>query len=51
MGGAPRYVINYNPTFMSNYKDNVDKLRNNANEQAKNDKILIQKFIEKHDLI
>jgi len=51
MGGTPRYVINYNPTFMSHYAENVDKLRKDANEQASKDRAMIDKFIQKHDLI
>jgi hypothetical protein len=51
LGGKPRYVINYNPTFMKNYKENVDKLRSDMLEQAKKDRVRIQRFIEKYDLI
>ena len=51
MGGTPRYVINYNPSFMSHYCKNVNKLRSDIFQQAGKDKILIRKFIEKHDLI
>jgi len=51
MGGSPRYVINYNPTFMKNYKENVDKLRNDMLEQAIADRVKITEFIEKFDLI
>jgi hypothetical protein len=51
MGGTPRYVINYNPSFMSHYSKNVGKLRSDIFQQANKDKILIRKFIEKHDLI
>jgi hypothetical protein len=47
LGGTPRYVINYNPKFMKNYKENVDKLRNDMLEQAKKDRVIIQRFIEK----
>ena len=51
MGGSPRYVINYNPYFMSNYKENVDKLRKDMLEQAIGDRVKITQFIEKFDLI
>jgi len=51
MGGSPRYVINYNPTFMKNYKENVDKLRNDMLQQAIVDRVKITTFIEKFDLI
>ena len=51
LGGKPRYVINYNPRFMKNYKENVDKLRNDMLEQAIKDRVIIKRFIEKYDLI
>jgi len=51
LGGKPRYVINYNPKFMKNYKENVDKLRSDMIDQAKKDRVMIQRFIEKYDLI
>jgi hypothetical protein len=50
LGGKPRYVINYNPFFMKNYKENVDKLRNDMIEQGKNDRVVVQRFIQKYDL-
>jgi hypothetical protein len=36
---------------MSHYAENVDKLRKDANEQASKDRAMIDKFIQKHDLI
>ena len=51
MGGKPRYVINYNPTFMDNYKPNVDKLRNDMLIQAGYDKKKIIDFVQKYDLL
>jgi hypothetical protein len=50
MGGSPRYVINYNPMFMKNYKENVDKLRNDMLQQAIKDRVKIKEFIEKLEI-
>jgi hypothetical protein len=49
MGGQPRYVINDNPSFWSNYSMNVTEIRDNAKEQAIRDRVKINQFIQKMD--
>ena len=46
LGGEPRYNINDNPSFRSNYAVNVAEIRTNTKNQAINDRTKIQLFIE-----
>jgi hypothetical protein len=45
-GGEPRYIINKNKSFLKDYKNNVNKLRETTQKQGIEDRIKILNYVK-----